>query len=1041
MKRLIFLWLTSTVIGLFGFSTPLLSAQSDNLLAQDETPVLPSELDTSGTSTPAPVQQQEVKKAPEALPTKLPNNTVTNGKKSNPPSQVAPPASTQVQEAANGVKATPPPASTPVQEAANGVKATPASNKEAAKDTAATAKPVKSSETSAVAVPKNEVPKNVISDKKNKVQDKGGESKEPLNLVDTKKGSDAKSSDIPSTATTAPKSGSSSNSSTGISKKKELAAPVAPLPDSTIKTNDMVKDAGSLAAPGKKNTKMPPTKTNMPEPALMGGKSAPGGDSGIHDDASKPKMPLINALEANGELKGAAAVPAGEELVSMDFSENTDIQDIIKAVALWTGRNVIIDRNVTGKIQILSPKKVTKEEAYQAFLSSLNVLGLTVVETGKVIKIMKVRDAVRDNLETYMGANWAPRTDKIITQIIPLKYIDSKQITQTLSRIVSTPSAIIPYEPTNTLIMSDTGYKVKRVLDIIALLDVESEQPKVVMVPIKFSDAKGIADKVNQILQTAGQASGKANMRSYKVLVDDRTNSVIIFGPPRTIEDVKELVKKFDVTVEDPSTQATIHVRPLDYADAKKLATTLSSLAGGSKSGSRRPPMLSGPPTPGSPGGNDATVADLGDNTKITSDESTNSLLITGSRASYNALNSIIRKLDVRRSQVFIEVDILDMNTTNDFKAGTSIFAGVANKDGSGTKSIIGWQTQDGMAPLITAIASTGDGAAPNPTTIGQAAQAFQNNLAVGILSGAQIKVPGIGTLTPGAIINLMKEDVSNRSLSSPNILTSNNEEATVTSGQKFLYKTANITSTGVSSETVQKEDVDTTLTVKPNISNSNYVTLDFKVEANRVIGQNGNVPNVGKRSTKQKVTVKSGQTVVISGMMQDFEQEKYQKIPLLGDIPVLGWLFRNTTTTKSKNNLVIFITPHIVHGAEDLAVIYKRKLKERDEYFEAVFGRRYANNDFYRSLPNEEAGQYKPTREDLLEDKRQAKTNEELRKMMDAGANNNNSENNNNLNGKDDALTVPVPGGGDISEPASPATPPPVAPNPEEEQPLPLSE
>src|SRR5512141_931007 len=153
------------------------------------------------------------------------------------------------------------------------------------------------------------------------------------------------------------------------------------------------------------------------------------------------------------------------------------------------------------------------------------------------------------------------------------------------------------------------------------------------MVPISYSDAKGLADKVNQILAAAAQATGKASTRNFKVLVDDRTNSVIIFGPPRTISDVRDLVKKFDVASEDGSTQATIHVRPLDYADAKKLATTLSSLASGNKPGSRRPPPVLGIPG----GGGEASVADLGNDVKITSDDATNALLITGNKTSYNA--------------------------------------------------------------------------------------------------------------------------------------------------------------------------------------------------------------------------------------------------------------------------------------------------------------------------------------------------------------------------------------------------------------------
>ncbi|NDE14377.1 hypothetical protein EBZ80_05535 [bacterium] len=227
-------------------------------------------------------------------------------------------------------------------------------------------------------------------------------------------------------------------------------------------------------------------------------------------------------------------------MINIDFPEPTEIKDIIKAVALWTNKNVILDRNVSGKVQIISPRKVTKEEAYQAFLSALNLLGMTTVETGKVIKIMPVRTAVKDNLKTFLGSKWTLLTDEIITQIVPLKYIDAKEIQNTLSRIISSNS-MIAYEKTNTLIISDSGYKVRRILDILELLDVQGQQPQVAIVPIRYADAKGIVDKINELMK-AGAGRGTP---AYKLLTDERANSVIIFGPPRTISDVKALVKKF----------------------------------------------------------------------------------------------------------------------------------------------------------------------------------------------------------------------------------------------------------------------------------------------------------------------------------------------------------------------------------------------------------------------------------------------------------------------------------------------------------------
>ena len=214
------------------------------------------------------------------------------------------------------------------------------------------------------------------------------------------------------------------------------------------------------------------------------------------------------------DQKGAAAVPPGQELVNMDFPEKTEIRDIVRAVALWTGKNVILDTNVSGKIQIISPRRVTKEEAYQAFLSALNVLRLTTVETGKILKIVPISQAVRGNLRTFLGSKYTPLTDEIITQIIPLKYVDARSIQNTLSRIV-TANSIVAYEKTNTLIISDSGFKVRRILDILELIDVQGQQPQVQFVPIRNADAKTIHDRVSEILKAN---SGGGSYGSFKLM-------------------------------------------------------------------------------------------------------------------------------------------------------------------------------------------------------------------------------------------------------------------------------------------------------------------------------------------------------------------------------------------------------------------------------------------------------------------------------------------------------------------------------------------
>ena len=470
--------------------------------------------------------------------------------------------------------------------------------------------------------------------------------------------------------------------------------------------------------------------------------------------------------------------------------------------------------------------------------------------------------------------------------------------------------------------------------------------------------------------------------RTYKITVDERSNSVVIFGPPRTIQDVKDLVRKFDFPVEDPSNQAAIRVRFLDYADAKKLATTLSSLAQGSNSRQSRTIGRVRRSTSKKTKAKSVTapVADLGDNVKITADESSNSLLITGSRSAYEAVNSIIRKLDRRRAQVYVEADILDVNLTNNLNFGTSIIFG--ESDGSSVRSY-GWQGKN-MAPIVAA----GD---DESTSLDNAAkqgiaEALGRDFTIGVLASKTVSIPGLGDVRPGGLISMLKADGNTRVLASPSLLTSNNETAKIIVGSKIFYKTAKTSATvGAGAiEDVKDVDADLSLEMKPNVSHSgSYVTLKLDLEANEgSIDANTSLPNISKRQTSQLVTVKNGQTAVISGLVKRREEESFQKIPLLGDLPILGWLFRNSIISKATTSLMIFLTPHVVFGANDLAKIYDEKIQQRDELLKSAFG--YDDDDeFYRALPKKEDGRFHANAQDIIEKEQQDKILEELSKDM----------------------------------------------------------
>jgi general secretion pathway protein D len=346
--------------------------------------------------------------------------------------------------------------------------------------------------------------------------------------------------------------------------------------------------------------------------------------------------------------------------------------------------------------------------------------------------------------------------------------------------------------------------------------------------------------------------------------------------------------------------------------------------------------------------------------------------------------------------------------------------------------------------------AANGANTGLDTTTKAGVANALSKDFTIGVLAGQPINIPGIGEVTPAGLITMLKSDGNTRVLSSPHLLTSNNEVAKIVVGDKIFYKTAAQSSTiGVGAiEKVEKEDADLSLELKPNISHTgNYVTLKLDLEASEGgLNPNTNLPDINKRQTSQLVTVKNGQTAVISGLVKRREAEIYQKIPLLGDIPILGWLFRNSSITKETTSLMIFLTPYIVYGANDLAAIYDKKVQERDSMLTRAFGAD-EDDEFLKALPDKDAGRYRPDDNDAREEREQ----EILRRQQaeDRGEVDEKPAGKPELGDRpEDPTTVPMPhggfddnpmmggpgsmdGGGDVPPPPPPPPPVPV-PTPE---------
>lgn len=675
--------------------------------------------------------------------------------------------------------------------------------------------------------------------------------------------------------------------------------------------------------------------------------SAPSGGS------AAPSKPTKQRPE--GQSAPVKKVPPGEELVSIDFPEPTAIKDIIKAVGQWTGRNFILGSGVSSsaRVQIISPQQVTREEAYQAFLSALNVAGFTTVDTGKVVKIVGTRQATSSNIKTYYGSNWSPMSDEIITQIIPLKYIDANTVSQQLRNILRDSSAV-PFQTTNSLIVSDTGHKIRRLLEIIRLLDLKDNQPQVAIVPIRYTDAKDTQQKVQEVFGTRG---GSNNLYLQRVILDDRTNSLILIGPPRGLDDVVRLIRRLDKPLDDTSSQAQIHFRGLDYADAEKTAQTLQALAQGfaaSRRSAARPPLPGGAAIAPISG---PTTADLG-GVKITSDKATNSLIIQGSKAAFKELELIIRQLDKRRDQVYVEADVIDVNLGNLLNLKTNFLLG-AQAGNKRWNIPLGWGAP-AVAPFVL---NRGFTDTEKATLMG----GVPADALVGVLGGASGPKVELGngiTLSPGAFIFALKNDSNSNVLQTPSILVADNEDAVFEAVEQeniLVYTDDAVNKTRTPK--IERLDAILSLKLKPQISKADFVNMDLTVKADSFGRRDANnrPEQTNKRNAQTKVTVQNGQTIVIGGLNRDQEIEAKSRIPLLGDLPIIGWLFRNNSTSKTKTSLMVFITPHVVRDSYDLQRIYEQKTKARDEFLSNFYGESFRKREVFSRLPTMEMGKAPP--------------------------------------------------------------------------------
>ncbi len=675
-------------------------------------------------------------------------------------------------------------------------------------------------------------------------------------------------------------------------------------------------------------------------------------------------------------------------LIHIDY-DNAEIKDVIKDFAEKTGRNFLIDPKIAGKVTIIAPKPVSIDEAYEAFLAALDAAGFTTVVEARFSKgkfkgkpmltrILSAAAAKTEPLELYKGA-YTPRSANLITRLIQVENISVNEISKVIQKWVSSAGDLLAYAPSNTLILTDSANNIRRIVELINELDISAPQQKMEIFQIQHAEASAIVEIIRELYGEAASAAApkatKAQRRKNKkgkkgkkkaaakkasstsvgqetsfigkMLADERTNSIIVLATEKSLLEIQELIAQLDYET-DPFSASDIQVVYLEHAKAEELSQTLNSLIQQSnqratqrknknKKGKESGKSRGG--TPGSLGGN------FQDEVRITHDSATNALVVTASHDDYRRLRKVIDLLDIPRKQVFVETVIMEVSDSDRRDTGASWHGGKPG-EGEGGINILGARGSQSVN-LGTALL---DGS-------------LLGGLALGIFGQAiNVPLPGIegGFDIPafGLVLRALQEDSSTNVLSSPNILTLDNEEATIEIGETVPFPTGGSLGAlagaagaaggfgGFPSISFSREDVGIILRITPQINESDYVTMDVYQEISEVKeGSTADVlssggPTTTKRSAETHVMVRSNQTIVIGGLMQEVETESESKVPILGDIPLIGFFFRNKAKTKRKTNLLIFLTPHVIDSPEDLQEVYRIKMLQRQEFMRRFYGK-----------------------------------------------------------------------------------------------------
>lgn len=601
--------------------------------------------------------------------------------------------------------------------------------------------------------------------------------------------------------------------------------------------------------------------------------------------AGLKRLFLICCLLTSGLLPAQNLI-AAENQITLNLKQ-ADIRALISTVSKFTGKNFVIDPRVKAKVTVVSSKTMTETEVYEVFLSVLQVHGYAAVPVGSVIKIVPEVNAKQGPLPVVRGSN--NYGDELITKVITLDHVPAAQLVPILRPLVPQQGHLAAYNPTNTLIVTDHAANIKRLVQIIRHID-RPESDELEIIPLKHASASELVRILNSLQSGSGGAKAAAS-KKITLAADDRTNSILMSGERSSRLKIRATIAHLDTPLENEA--GNTHVIYLKYAKAEDIVTILSGVQKNQEKTNKKV--------------NKAVTSTKQADADIQADDATNSLIITAGPDVVRRMRSIIRQLDIRRAQVLVESIIAEIsnNTGKEFSSqfvigppedstSNTVPIGVGNFGGAG--GIIGLFSGD----QATIGSSIGDG-----ITFG-----------FGSDNGTRFAF----------LLKALSADAATNILSTPSVVTLDNQEASIVIAQNVPFLTGSFTTTADGAnnpfQTVERQDVGITLKVTPQINDGNTIKLEIDQEVSNVsssAASNGDIIT-NKRQIATTVLVEDGEILVLGGLIDDQLRDTVSKVPILGDIPLLGWLFRSHSTSKEKQNLMVFMRPSIMRDANSAA-------------------------------------------------------------------------------------------------------------------------